>query len=66
MSSVCVCRLGPTTGFHAVNKTGRVYLHKAKRNSNQTFSKGKTWNLEDLRAVRLEEVSLLREQAAVM
>lgn len=40
-----------------VSKTGRVYLHKAKRNSNQTFSKGKTWNLEDLRAVRLEEVS---------
>ncbi|GHJ89203.1 hypothetical protein NliqN6_5605 [Naganishia liquefaciens] len=39
----------------AVSKTGRVYLHKAKRNSNQTFSKGKTWNLEDLRAVRLEQ-----------
>jgi hypothetical protein len=40
----------------SVAKTGRVYLHKAKRNSNQTFSKGKTWNLEDLRAIRLEEV----------
>lgn len=58
--SVSVCGLSLTIGSNAVNKTGRVYLHKAKRNSNQTFSKGKTWNLEDLRAVRLEEVSLRR------
>lgn len=41
-----------------VSSIGRVYLHKAKRNSNQTFSKGKTWNLEDMREIRLSDVSL--------
>lgn len=42
--------------LYLVSRSGRVYLHKAKRNSNQTFSKGKTWNLEDLRAIKLSDV----------
>lgn len=39
----------------AVNRQGRVYLHKAKRNANMTFSKGKTWNLEDLKAIKVHD-----------
>ena len=42
----------------AVTKLGKVVLHKAKRNSNLTFSKGKTWALEDVRAVEVVNVSL--------
>lgn len=41
----------------AVTKLGKVVLHKAKRNSNMTFSKGKTWGLEDVRAVEVVHVS---------
>jgi hypothetical protein len=42
----------------AVNKYGKVYLHKAKRNNNGSFSKGKTWNLEDLRQIEVIGVSI--------
>lgn len=41
----------------AVTKLGKVVLHKAKRNSNLTFSKGKTWHLEDVRVVEVVNVS---------
>ncbi|ORX34673.1 exocyst complex component Sec3-domain-containing protein [Kockovaella imperatae] len=37
----------------AVTKLGKVVIHKAKRNSNLSFSKGKTWNLEDMRIVEV-------------
>jgi hypothetical protein len=42
--------------LHLVHRSGKVYLHKAKRNQNMSFSKGKTWNLEDLRAVEVLDV----------
>ena len=32
----------------AVRRSGRVRMHKAKENSNRTFSIGKTWVLDDL------------------
>ena len=32
----------------AVRRSGRVRMHKARENSNRTFSIGKTWNLDDL------------------
>jgi hypothetical protein len=32
-------------------------MHKAKRNNNLTFSKGKTWQLEDVRALEVIGVS---------
>ncbi|KAK5286018.1 hypothetical protein LTR16_004350, partial [Cryomyces antarcticus] len=35
----------------AVRSTGRVRMHKARENSNGSFSIGKTWNLEDLSAI---------------
>lgn len=35
----------------AVRKSGRVRVHKARENSNGTFSIGKTWNLDDLTAI---------------
>lgn len=35
----------------AVRSTGRVRMHKARENTNGTYSIGKTWNLEDLTAV---------------
>lgn len=31
-------------------------LHKAKQNSNGTFSTGKTWAMEDLRGVEVVQV----------
>ncbi|KAL7418847.1 hypothetical protein Q5752_006531 [Cryptotrichosporon argae] len=37
----------------AVTKLGKCVLHKAKRNNNGTFSKGKTWQLEDVRVVEV-------------
>ncbi len=40
-----------------VTKHGKVVLHKAKRNNNLSFSKGKTWNLEDMRALEVIGVS---------
>lgn len=41
----------------AVTRLGKVVVHKAKRNSNLTFSKGKTWNLEDMRVIEMIGVS---------
>jgi hypothetical protein len=38
-------------------KHGKPLLHKAKQNSNGTFSKGKTWQLEDMRQVEQLGVS---------
>lgn len=38
-------------------RSGRCFIHKAKRNSNMTFSKGKTWNLEDVRLIEVQDVS---------
>ncbi|KAK8173974.1 exocyst complex component Sec3-domain-containing protein [Phyllosticta citrichinensis] len=35
----------------AVRSSGRVRVHKARENSNGTFSIGKTWNMEDLTAI---------------
>lgn len=37
----------------AVTLQGKVLLHKGKRNNNGSFSKGKTWNLEDLGQVEV-------------
>lgn len=55
-------RAQPDPSFLSSNptasRTGRCFIHKAKRNSNMTFSKGKTWNLEDLRLVEVMDVSL--------
>ncbi|RFU31297.1 hypothetical protein B7463_g5046, partial [Scytalidium lignicola] len=36
----------------AVRKSGRVRLHKARENTNGTFSIGKTWNMDELSAVQ--------------
>jgi len=41
----------------SVSKYGKVFMHKAKRNNNGSFSKGKTWGLEDLRQVEVVTVS---------
>ena len=35
----------------AVRSTGRVRMHKARENSNGSFSIGKTWNMEELSAI---------------
>ncbi|ORY34282.1 exocyst complex component Sec3-domain-containing protein [Naematelia encephala] len=37
----------------AVTKMGKVVIHKAKRNNNLSFSRGKTWHLEDMRALEV-------------
>ncbi|WWC85953.1 uncharacterized protein L201_000823 [Kwoniella dendrophila CBS 6074] len=37
----------------AVTKLGKVVIHKAKRNNNLSFSKGKTWHLEDMRVLEV-------------
>ena len=37
----------------AVTPDGRCKIHKSKRNTNGTFSIGKTWNLEDLRGLEV-------------
>jgi hypothetical protein len=34
-------------------------MHKAKRNNNLSFSKGKTWHLDDVRALEVIGVSLI-------
>ncbi|CCX14306.1 exocyst complex component Sec3-domain-containing protein [Pyronema domesticum] len=36
----------------AVRKSGRVRMHKARENSNGSFSIGKTWNLDDLQTIK--------------
>lgn len=43
-------------GWVTAARSGRCFVHKAKRNSNGTFSKGKTWNLEDLRVLEVVDV----------
>ncbi|ODQ53339.1 hypothetical protein SAICODRAFT_7063 [Saitoella complicata NRRL Y-17804] len=35
----------------AVRRSGRVLMHKARENSNGTFSVGKTWNLDELKKI---------------
>lgn len=40
-----------------VTKFGKVVLHKCKRNNNLSFSKGKTWQLEDTRGLEVMGVS---------
>ncbi|KAF2772419.1 hypothetical protein EJ03DRAFT_380806 [Teratosphaeria nubilosa] len=35
----------------AVRSTGRVRMHKARENTNGSFSIGKTWNLEEMTAI---------------
>ncbi|WVF66184.1 hypothetical protein IAT40_000924 [Kwoniella sp. CBS 6097] len=37
----------------SVTKLGKVVIHKAKRNNNLSFSKGKTWHLEDMRVLEV-------------
>ncbi|CAG8761659.1 45201_t:CDS:10, partial [Gigaspora margarita] len=37
----------------SIRRDGKVYLHKSKRNSNNTFSIGKTWSLEDIKCVEV-------------
>jgi hypothetical protein len=44
--------------MYVVTKLGKVVLHKAKRNNNLSFSKGKTWNLEDMRVLEVVGVSV--------
>ncbi|PLW50744.1 hypothetical protein PCASD_00689 [Puccinia coronata f. sp. avenae] len=44
----------------AVAATARVYLHKSKRNTNGSFSIGKTWDIIDLRSVELIDESAFR------
>jgi hypothetical protein len=38
-------------------KDGKLKLHKAKQNTNGSFSIGKTWALEELRTVEVSKVS---------
>jgi hypothetical protein len=39
--------------WRSVTKFGKVVIHKAKRNNNLSFSKGKTWQLEDMRVLEV-------------
>jgi hypothetical protein len=43
-----------------VTKMGKAVLHKAKQNSNGSFSKGKTWMLDDMRQMEQSGVSWRR------
>jgi hypothetical protein len=47
------------TELMVVTKFGKVVMHKAKRNNNLSFSKGKTWHLDDVRALEVIGVSLI-------
>lgn len=38
-------------------RDGRLKLHKAKQNANQTFSIGKTWALDDLNKIEVNKVN---------
>ena len=40
-----------------VTRYGKVVIHKAKRNTNMSFSKGKTWSLEDVQQIEVFGVS---------
>ncbi|KAH9818614.1 exocyst complex component Sec3-domain-containing protein [Melampsora americana] len=44
----------------AVGPSGQVFLHKSKRNSNGSFSIGKTWDVIDLRGVELINDSVFK------
>jgi len=44
--------------MYTVTKLGKVVIHKAKRNNNLSFSKGKTWQLEDMRVLQVVTVGL--------
>ncbi|OAV98595.1 hypothetical protein PTTG_01780 [Puccinia triticina 1-1 BBBD Race 1] len=44
----------------AVGTTARVFLHKSKRNTNGSFSIGKTWDIIDLRTVEVLDESAFR------
>lgn len=48
--------------FHLppASRDGRLKLHKAKQNSNGTFSIGKTWPLEQLSQIEVAKVRLRR------
>jgi hypothetical protein len=48
------------------SRSGEVFLHKSKRNSNNTFSIGKTWNLADVRAVEVFDVSPFSLPSAIV
>ena len=37
-------------------RDGRLKLHKSKRNSNGTYSIGKTWPLEELQVIEVIQV----------
>ncbi|KZZ97820.1 Exocyst complex, component Exoc1 [Ascosphaera apis ARSEF 7405] len=39
----------------AVKKSGRVRIHKARENSDETFSIGKTWNMDELASIQIFE-----------
>lgn len=43
----------------AVKRSGRVRMHKARENSNSTYSVGKTWVLDDLTAIESYQESNL-------
>lgn len=47
-----------------MNKHGRPLLHKGKKNSNGTFSKGKTWQLDDMRV--LEQIGVSPHEEGVV
>ncbi|KAG8905579.1 hypothetical protein FRB99_008637 [Tulasnella sp. 403] len=42
------------------DRNGRGYLHKSKQNPSGSFSIGKTWKLEDLRALEVEDPNSIR------
>ena len=41
------------------NADGEGFIHKSKMNSNGTFSVGKTWKLNELRAVEVINVGYI-------
>jgi hypothetical protein len=58
LAAIHETKCGIESSLTAVTKLGRVVLHKAKRNNNLSFSKGKTWSLEDMRGLEVIGVSL--------
>ncbi len=49
-----------------MTREGKVQLHKAKRNTNMTFSIGKTWALQDMRVVEVQGVSIVSGRLAAL
>lgn len=43
----------------AVRRSGRVRMHKARENSDGSFSIGKTWMLDDLSAIQTDRKSVV-------